>query len=426
MSGGLGAHLARVGYDQTCIGIKQPGRIAYLSSISINIHNGQMRQELANNAHMAEEYDLDTPIQRYPQWFASPAVPHGTSLRHDERLLEQSKKHTVNDITLLPRDRLIWLAMVIEMATQRMSATQSSEVELSEVAVRALGLDSRNTTNLPVAIQPNWQIEDLKLSEVFVSLGLSKWERRYLVPAISGLTSAHFLPIGDQVMALNLDTRELTPWQSDRSGISYHDYFERHAEVIAATVDMIGTRSEVWSARYKIMCSNLANYLLLWGNRRFELDWKSFEPQLRELLTANLPKALACRCSTITLADMTHGAGVTLYTQSAKHRTFRPNCFFNGKKPMTHFATLQANNSQDLIEILGLEDESKLPAFLQGWSRKFGWTTSDRTAKAPTCERWQFADTGRNNSTWRKFCAAKVCFNARSVGTNPVSSQLVD
>lgn len=37
-----GAHLARIGLTQTAIGIKQPGRVAYLSSQFINVHTGKM------------------------------------------------------------------------------------------------------------------------------------------------------------------------------------------------------------------------------------------------------------------------------------------------------------------------------------------------------------------------------------------------
>lgn len=410
-----GAHLARIGHDATCIGIKQPGRVAYLSSLSINIHSGDMRQTLAPDTVHAEKYDLDTAVQRYPDWFQSPYVPNGSSVQLDRRLAEKSKQHSLNHIALLPRDRLIWLAMVVEMAVQRMAATCPADVELAEVAVRALGLDTGAKAKLPAVISPNWKIADIQLSNVLASLEFSEWESKFLSPAIEGLTETHFLPSGEKAMAVNLETRKLSRWKDDLWNSDEQEYSALHARITPAAISVVGTQSEVLTARQQIMRRNLANYLLNWGNRRFMQEWKSLEPRLRELLSKNLPRALASRCATIKEAESTSGFGVTLYNQSHKHKTFRPCCFFNGRKPMTHFANLTASNSQDLVEMLGLNAEAELPHFLQGWSREIGWATSERTAEAPSIERWKFADSGRYVSEWAMLCSAKVIFNAASV-----------
>lgn len=123
---------------------------------------------------MAEELDLDKAIQRDPNWISGEKADPIQRRNQEAGLLANPGAHDIDRISKLPRDRLIWLAMVIEMASQKMQAAEPKNVVLSEAVSLALpGLEKRN---LPVPVTPNWSVKQLSLEEMFSSLRLSDWE----------------------------------------------------------------------------------------------------------------------------------------------------------------------------------------------------------------------------------------------------------
>jgi len=417
----FGAHLGRIGLDMTAIGIRQPGRIAYLSSMSINVFDGGMHQQTAHNADIAEAFDLDTPVQRYPAWTKSPGKQ--TKFRSECSDIERraDAEHSLNRIAVLPRDRLIWLAMVVDMAAQRMAETQPGSVALADVALRALAYDA-SSVGLPAVIAPNWTLKDPSLDAAFNSLGLTEWESRYLRTSIIGMEVGSFLPIGNMPMALNLASRLLVPCEDDDVGSYDSRFSDRHVAITPAQPDMIGTHAEVEEARFTILRTNLAKYLLQWGNARFEADWEAYEPELIRQLKNNFPRVLSARCVNVKEADYVHGLGLTLYTQSSAHKGYKPRCFINGRKPMTHYADFRPLNGSDFVEMLGLSDESDLPVFLRGWTREQSWTTTDpyspgsATPAAPVIARWEFSRRQADEGGRRpRVCRVVVVLNQASV-----------
>lgn len=393
-----GAHLARIGESNTAIGIKQPGKIAFLSSMSINHHGGGMHEGRAQGQNMASHLDLDTAIERYPHWFGRVNIDKaGLAVRHETHPLDQLSK--------LPRDRLIWLAMLIEIASQRMANTDPSCVDLSENISRALpAIESATQQHLPALITSNWIASELSVEKALVDLRFTPWELSFLAPAVEGLSVTAFLPYGDDEMGLNLQTRELTK----KPSLGYfdgQDWNARHVQLTTMQTDWVGTRAETEKARKLIFASNLAKYLLTWGNAEFGRAWESNKEWFKHKLTANLDRALQSSCATLADANYSAHAGVHLYSQSPKHKTYNPRCYFDPKKLVTDVVRLVPQCERDLIEILGLSGTEELPPFLRGWSRMHDWTTVSHMTSTPSGCRWNFANP-RNH-----LLEASICLN---------------
>lgn len=126
--------------------------------------------------------------------------------------------HLAN-IGQLARDRLIWLAMLVEMAQQQMESAADADVQLTETLVRALPDPSTNGVNVPALITPNWSIGLPSLESAFESFGFAEWEKRFQRPALDGITPDVFFRVSDAGdYAINLDTREITPWREKTFG----------------------------------------------------------------------------------------------------------------------------------------------------------------------------------------------------------------
>lgn len=387
----FGAHLARIGRDFTAIGIKQPGRIAYLSSLGIDTHSGQTAQDRAHGTQMAEAFDLDTAVQRYPEWVkVSGGHGYGSSI-----VTTGDTDHQMNRLSQLPRDRLIWFAMTVELAVQRMAQTRAEDVCLTE----ALGniLPGERTSNLPAVIKPNFAIDTLTLERALETLELSEWELRFLAPALDGLSADTFLPQGPGPVGFRIDRREPCLWPVEFGGslsFSQREDIQNNAvRFTSVGTDWVGSKAEIDDARKVIFGRNLANYLLAWGNREFAALWEQSREWFVERLKSNLPEAL--NHPSVYLVGIDHYAAsrVNLYHQSPRHRTYNPRCYFNPKSQVTHSLLVHPDTSGDLVGVLGLQGEADLPEQLRGWSRKLGWSTTDRHSRGSpygTVERWDF------------------------------------
>lgn len=386
----LGAHLARIGRDFTAIGIKQPGRIAYLSSLGIDTQSGQTAQDRAHGTHMAEAFDLDTAVQRYPEWVkVSGGHGYGSSIA-----TTGATDHRMNRLSLLPRDRLIWFAMTVELAVQRMAQTRAEDVSLTEALVNVL--PGERTSNLPAVIKPNFSVDTLTIEGMLDTLELSDWERRFLAPSLKGLAAETFLPQGMGLVGFRLDRRVLCPWPSDFGGLPFsqrEDIQENAVRFTSVGTDWVGSKAEIDDARKVIFGRNLANYLLAWGNREFAALWEQSREWFIECLKSNLPAAVSHPSVYLVGIDHYAGSRVNLYNQSPRHKTYNPRCYFNPKSEVTHSLLVHPDTSEGLVGVLGLDGEADLPERLRGWSRRLGWSTTDRHSRGSpygTTERWDF------------------------------------
>ena len=358
----FGAHLARIGQSQTAIGFKQLGRVAYLSSLSINVHQGTMDESRASSYLMTDSLDLDTAIERYPNW-----VTHQPG-RYGQLVAAGQDTHQLDHISKLPRDRVIWLAMVVEMTSQRMATKKQGRVELSESVSLALPGFAKESTNLPVVIQPNWTLEGFSLETEFKELGFSAWKEAFLMPALDGLTADVFLPV-DSDIAITPSTGkfEIIPKAQD---IRYNISSDHNAiRMTGMASDWVGSKKEIEAARQHMFRKNLSLWLYEWGAYHFKVKCGGIKYWFGQKLRANMPQALSASCVKWESSGFNCRSGHHLYSQSLKHKMYNPRCYFNVRSEVTDVAHFVPKNSADLVEMLGLAKESDLPDFLRGWRR---------------------------------------------------------
>jgi hypothetical protein len=405
----FGAHLARIGRDYTAIGLKHLGKIAFMSSMTINLHTGNMEEQLVGGNHMAEPLDIDHAVARYPRWVTTQRGGSSRSMG-DQITVHGADSHEINHISLLPTDRLIWLAMTVEIASQQMAGTAPSSIELAESVTRAL--PEHSAANLPMVITPNWTAEDLTVEGMFDSLGFTDWERNYLSPALKGMTVKHFMPEGP-VLGLMLDTGELVEWPAQfDSRFSYSDAArikENAVQLISVSSSWVGTKEEIDKARRAIFAHNLAAFLMGWGNRRFLDECKRVKPWFDKHLRANIENALRHPCVIDRDKEFSVSGALHLYSQSPKHKTYNPRCFFDRKSAVHQVAYIFPQTSTDLVEILGLKRESELPSFLRYWRRDLGWTTVEKGNQYNIHEKWCFSKHAFRQAGRCRILEATVC-----------------
>jgi len=400
----FGAHLARIGESSTVIGLKHPGKIAFLSSLSIDIHTGYMKEQAVEQSNIADKLDIDHAQSRYPKWTEAQYTGEGPRSDKPQVITVGRDSHFFDHISKLPIDRLIWLAMSVEMATQKMSATDPASVSLSESITRALPwgsvavgagrIESRIKENLPMAIPPNWTAEEISIESMFDSMGFSDWERTFLFPALDGLTATDFMP-EEPLQRIRLDTRQRIEfsaeikWHSERREI-----LENSVAITSVSKNWVGSQVEVNKARRTIFGKNLVHYLMAWGNRRFQLECNEIGPWFEKRLKKNIETALKHPCVVPKDRGDLFRRGILLYSQRTGKVNFNPMCYFDPKAEVSKLAHIFPQTSGDLVDVLGLKSEKYLPGFLQGWKRDFGsWTTTQDHTNAPfgTTDQWCFS-----------------------------------
>lgn len=360
----FGVYLGVIGPRlQTVIGIKQACGTAYLSSGFIDTNNGQMAEHRATNYHMAEALDLDKVTERYPEWHKlRPARSSGTA--HELQVTELPAL-TLAD---LPRDRVLWLALVAEMARQRMGQLAPQQPPLAETLTRALPAPA---TTLPAVIR-NWSLRTPTLAEAIEALKLTPWVRKQCAGAWKNLTAEDFLPQGNSTMGMVLATGELVPWRDSSSCWGYpggYDQFAaQHVALCPVSSGLVGTQSELEAARRTILLRNVQAYVTAWVNERIVMFWLTEgQAWFKAQLGRRISEALGDPCTRIQRSD---GPLVTHFCkESTKHKTFHARCWFNAKLVPDLWAVIKPENSADLTRLLGLASETELPEILQGWER---------------------------------------------------------
>lgn len=408
----FGAHLAQVENGKTVIGIKHPGHIAYLSSIKIA--RGSMSEDRAHNYLHAEHLDLDTPVERYPNWFGG----HRPSQSSRNPVL--IPRAAMTHISELARDQLLWLAMVVEMATQRMSDVDADQVVLTEVMTNALPRPAANAETALAAFHPNWRAAVLSIEHTFGALGLAPWESEFLRPALEGLTVDMLFRVSEaHLYGMSLSGHNIVPWKSESADVDER-LENTHVCMSAASPSLAGTKDEIDAARQLVFGANLEAWLLAWGNMRFEQEWIAHQDWFRDRLVGNLPNALAAACATWHKPEYRRYHAIELYQRRPNRKSTYPMCFFNVKMPVTSVAHLYPRTSQDLVELLDLAGEAELPTFLRGWMREQSWTTSDingHTNLSPhrTYARWRFCPVSERRKIMPNLFDATVMVNVASL-----------
>lgn len=379
-----GAHMARIGVRGTAMGMKAPGRVAYLSSMSVSIETGKIKEHRATNQHMAEKLDLDTAVERYPEWIQA----------NVGRVVELSgaDTHLINTINKLDRSCLIWFAMVTHMTAQHMAQTPVNSVELSEVLALALPSPSSSKPgNLPALFNPNWTMRDPGLVEIFNNLGLSVWESKFLKPSIEGFKLEDFLP--EKPSCIDFETRKIEQSvDPDAASLSQkNDQDERTISLITVSSDWVGSKNELSQARISLAKRNLTRWIYAWGNHQFEKEIKSHLDYFKQKISQSWKSNLEARCLAIETPDEGRGwTMINIFSQSKNHKTYKPVCCINGKSAVTHVLRFTPENDSDLVKMLGLSEISELPEFLRGWERAPEIANEDRYRREDG-RRWVFA-----------------------------------
>lgn len=360
-----GVHLARIGYDQTAIGIKKPGRILYLSSLKLDPTSGEMRQQEHSSEHLGEKFDLDGFAHRFPVWVEK-------TWKSSQSKHEDAKMLKVADIG---RDSIIWMAMLMELTNQLMGRIDPGAIRLAESARLALSHDSIQHNTLPVPYKPSWTIECPSLPEMLASLELSPWELKFLAEALDGVDPKDFMPIGGKNIGMSLATRKLAPVPHSWTNLTPYENDDLVVKFVSINEGIAGTEEEVREFVSKIFRVNLADYLISFGNHKYMKTWKKDIEWFKEKLTANALAALDAPCSELKHLEFSRWSIPKIFKQSPKHKGFKPLCFIKGKGECDVMTHVYPMNDQELADVLGLSGVSELPEHLQGWSRQMSWAT---------------------------------------------------
>lgn len=250
-----GAYLAVVGpRSQTVIALKQPCGIAYLSSLSIDTQTGKLKESRAHNSHMAEKLDLDTMMERYPEWHNLRKKPEGS-------LPVTSQGIPPLLLTDLPRDNVLWFALVVEMARQQMARLDEEPFPaLTEAMTNALP----KAGGLPM-VHRNWTLRTPTLAEIADSLALPSWVMAHCKEQLYSLKPETFLPQGDAPVGFNPSTQEYTPWKDSFSYWDYPGGYEgfraHHVQFCCVSPELVGTQDELEAARKAILRKNMAAFI---------------------------------------------------------------------------------------------------------------------------------------------------------------------
>jgi hypothetical protein len=357
-----GAHLACVAGRLTVIGLKQPGRVAYLSTISIDNHTGRFQQSRADQ-YNTSEFDLTKPKERYPDW--------GTPAHEAGAVTIEGQKGFIHHLKQLKRDQVLWLALLVEMTKQTMARTDPSTIALTETMTNALA--GANKEMLP-ALRVNYVMNTKSIDEIVSELELNDWTRNFVRPALDGLTIDHMLPICDSPVVISIETREHSRTRSQTELYGYPgghtNYYSTHVSLHTISPSLAGTQAEVEGVRNWVLGHNVVAYLMTYLNTTIAKTFvtETF-PWFKKRVQKNLRAALKSGCVTFSVFDRIPDNGIYFYSQSDKHRNYNPRCYFDDILTPTHLATIDAQNSADIVEMLGLKSEKDLPEYLRGWSR---------------------------------------------------------
>lgn len=386
----FGAFVGCINHQDTVLGFKQPGRVAYLARYRINTHSGQMWQDAKSGSNLAERFDLGHASERFPDWTPE-RTKWGMDRSHNgsSHLVEPSRKSNLSALADLPRDVVLWVALLTEMMRQRLPEADPATVVLTESMLRALPAPAR----LPV-VQSNFTLVTPPLESVFDSLDLEPGVRAQMQPALEGLSLDHMLPVGEVPLAINRTTKEMQPWLERSDCFSMEggpEWFNAcHTRITPVSANLVGTREEVEAARNTILTRNLTNFLVEWLNAKVTVAWLTeVHDWFKTAVAERLPDILSHPLVMKSDSDL-HGL-IHFYNQSSKHKTYRAMCWLNKKLEPTCRLVLAPRNSAELVDMLGLSSEAELPELLRGWSR-----IPDDEGRHRVCWAWNGLSNGGN------------------------------
>lgn len=379
-----GAHLVNVD-NFTAIALKTPGRTAYLSSMRISEHTGNFQQEGSGECQ-SKRFDFDQPVHRYPSW-------KGMTRNNTTPATQDTPAHFWGTLNELPTETLLWLTLVVEMMATRFHTYTPAKTDLIE-AVRYALPGAASTTepgrNLPVRHEPSWIAQTFSIKEGLDALHFTEWEQRFFEPLLTGMDWTDFLPDGVGAVKMDIDTHKALAPDASYATQQQSIEFQCFNTLVA------GTQQEVDTVRRTIFLRNLGTWVMRRGNQRMLSLWKEQEPFFKKQAQRNLKKIPALPFAT--LHDINKASRIDvalLYTQNPKRKTFSPLCHFDGRSSATHLLHVLPANSKEIATMLGMA-HSKLPDWLQGWSRDTGTWSCHLRSETPCPEnvrfsaRWEF------------------------------------
>jgi hypothetical protein len=244
------------------------------------------------------------------------------------------------------------------------------------------------------------------------------WMAGFFAEALVGMTADTFLPMGETKLGFCPETRTYVRWPGE------HDNefnFNERAKIrkgrycfIAVSQGVAGTEEEVDDAIKTIFARNLAEYLMIWGNEKFELLWARDKDWFIKRIQKNMAKAIDHESTQVfSTYDKAQTAQTikSLYSQNPKRQGFSPLCVFDGKNGVNAVARVSPRNAEELSQLLGMKSVNYLPDYLKLWKRDLGWTTSHEVnGDAPFVinKRWVFRTKGTSPSA---MFSALILFN---------------
>ena len=406
-----GCYLAKIGSGNTAIGIKKPGRIAYLSSMSVNTHTGDMEE--GTNPSLVEHLDLTTPGYRYPDW---------KTYKHMGDTLHVDGDADINNLSDLKRDNLMWLAMVAELASQEMAKVEAGAIRLTE-SVRLAITNGEQIAKMPVLYRPNWSLQKPTLPQLMETLGFHQgWLSTYLAEAIEGLDADTFLPVSEENGYFIFKTKTFMPI-SEIKALGYFQesaLYKQGVKFTALSPGIACTEEETDLAIKTIMGRNLSRYLFKWGNDRFLSLWEKDKDWFIRLVTKNIKSAIDMESTRVfpeTHSFRELGMGISsICAQHPKRKGFSPLCYFDKKSTVNAIALVSPQDATDMCKALGMKSTAKLPVYLQEWSRFLGWSTGRKPSNDQplgVTDRWIWG----NDKEWNKgydVFTVKIQFNTKN------------
>lgn len=348
-----GAHLACVAHGATVIGLKYPGRVAFLSSLEMNTHTGQPLEARASNYHMAESLDIDTPMERYPDW---------------RKLFAAGQ--TEIPLNALPSDRLLWLALLVEMMRGPMADASPDTVRLIATLHDALPAPQKRSNVPALLMTPTWELKDYSLEQAFAELELPDWDRSIAAPGLAHVTAEQLMPVGTELCYLStVAPYQFNPVKKDSFSNSVDKEFRRiHAELRPLSPELVGSKEELDALRWDTLKHNLRIWLAAWGAHDLAQKVLAFLPEFDAAITHRVSELTRLPMATLRpITDNPPYFGLRFFVQSPRHTGYCPMSYFHPKKRATHFYELTPKSPQDICQMMGDADTSRLPGWLQGW-----------------------------------------------------------
>lgn len=374
-----GAFLVKVG-EQSAIALVTPEQVAYVSSMSIDIHSGSVvSAQSGDSLTKSKRFHIDDVTQHYPCWdrLSHTLVPTKNDASQTLRIW--------GTVQQLPRDVMLWNLMMVEIITRQPCWLTAEPKQLVESFENARPCKTLKSLLLPSVCEPEWTAREWTWSDVFEALELTSWEQGFIHDGITGMLVSDFLPHSNEIVYLHRQSRMFMR----ASEINEHIGQQTYLRIIGFDHSMVGYQKEVEDARRNVLLNNIKKWIIFWGNQRFKELWKlsvpTFLPWAKKRINFLCENQL---CVWYPISKLEKTAGIHLYEQNSKRVNYSPLCVLDRKTEAVYLVVFFADTAAGFAEALGVE-ERHLPVWLHGWKRKTGtWSTKE------SCERggWCFSN----------------------------------